>query len=67
MLILPSRKPHQRMVANVESIEILLHVTFGRGIKRLSIAIDDPNYAQSVQQGERLCVAALKCFTVRAS
>ncbi|KAJ6198457.1 LOW QUALITY PROTEIN: armadillo-type protein [Bipolaris maydis] len=52
----PDRKPHERMAANVESVEILLHVSFGR-------AIDDPNYAQSVQQGEKICIAALKCFT----
>ncbi|KAJ5061328.1 armadillo-type protein [Bipolaris maydis] len=49
----PDRKPHERMAANVESVEILLHVSFGRGIKWLS----------SVQQGEKICIAALKCFT----
>ncbi|KAI4654642.1 uncharacterized protein J4E79_008516 [Alternaria viburni] len=59
----PDRKSQERMVANVESVEILLHVSFGRGIKWLSISIDDPNYAQSVQQGEKICIAALKCFT----
>ncbi|KAF1947052.1 hypothetical protein EJ02DRAFT_334677 [Clathrospora elynae] len=60
---LPDQKPHERMIANVESIEILLHVSFGRGIKRLSVSIDDPSYAHSVQLGEKMCVAALKCFT----
>jgi hypothetical protein len=52
------------MIAIVESIEILLHVSFGRGIKWLSIAINDPNYTESVQLGEKICAAALKCFTV---
>jgi hypothetical protein len=55
------------MIAIVESIEVLLHVSFGRGIKLLSIAINDPNYAESVQLGENICVAALKCFTVSDS
>jgi hypothetical protein len=53
------------MVSNVDSLEVLLHVSFGRGFKWLSVSIDDPNYAHSVQQGEKICVAALKCFTVR--
>ncbi|KAF1839035.1 hypothetical protein BDW02DRAFT_564370 [Decorospora gaudefroyi] len=57
------RKPHERMIANVESLEALLHVSFGRGIKQLSLSIDDPTYAQSVQQGDKICAAALKCFT----
>ena len=55
------------MIAIVESIEVLLHVSFGRGIKWLSIAINDPNYAESVQLGEKICAAALKCFTVSDS
>ncbi|KAL6164616.1 member of the karyopherin-beta [Exserohilum turcicum] len=59
----PGRKPHDRMAANVESVEILLHVSFSRGIKWLSTSIDDPNYTDSVQQGEKICIAALKCFT----
>ncbi|KAF2823707.1 hypothetical protein CC86DRAFT_58908 [Ophiobolus disseminans] len=59
----PNRQPHQRMVANAESIEVLLHVTFGRGIKWLSVPINDPGYAQSVQLGEKMCGTALKCFT----
>jgi hypothetical protein len=54
------------MIANVESLEILLHVSFGRGFRWLSVSIDDPNYAESIQQGEKLSVAALKCFTVRS-
>lgn len=62
-----SRKPHERMIANVESIEILLHVSFARGIKWLSVAIDDDNYAQFVKHGEKICVAALKCFMVRTT
>jgi hypothetical protein len=53
------------MIANVESLEILLHVSFGRGFKWLSVSIDDPDYAQSIQEGEKTCVAALKCFTVQ--
>jgi hypothetical protein len=60
----PSRKPHERMIANAESIEILLHVSFARGFKWLSVPIDDPNYAQSVQVGEKMCVAAMKCYIV---
>jgi hypothetical protein len=52
------------MVAQAESIEVLLHVSLGRGIKRLSIPIDDPSYGDSVQLGEKICVAALKCFIV---
>ena len=63
----PSRKPHERMIANAESVEVLLQVSFGRGIKWLSVPINDPNYAQSVQLGEKICVAALKCFTVGAT
>jgi hypothetical protein len=61
---MPSRKPHERMIANAESIEVLLHVSFGRGFKWLSVPIDDPDYAQSVQVGEKMCVAAMKCFIV---
>jgi hypothetical protein len=60
----PSRKPHERMIANAESIEVLLHVAFARGFKWLSVPIDDPNYAHSVQVGEKICVAAMKCFIV---
>lgn len=59
-----SRKAHERMVAQAESIEVLLHVSFGRGIKWLSASIDDPNHGDSVQQGEKICLAALKCFIV---
>ncbi|KAH5645414.1 hypothetical protein HBI51_115790 [Parastagonospora nodorum] len=56
------RKPHERMVAQAESIEVILHVAFGRGIKWLSVPINNPNFAEAVQQGEKICVAALKCF-----
>ncbi|KAF1915474.1 armadillo-type protein [Ampelomyces quisqualis] len=56
------RKSHERMVAQAESIEILLHVSFGRGIKWLSAQINDPNYGKAVQSGEKICVAALKCY-----
>jgi hypothetical protein len=52
------------MVAQAESIEVLLHVSFGRGIKWLSAPIEDPNYSESIQQGEKICLAALKCFIV---
>lgn len=58
----PDRKIHQRMIANAESIEVLLQVAFGRGIKWLSAPITDPSYQDSIHQGEKLCVAALKCF-----
>ncbi|KAH7087761.1 armadillo-type protein, partial [Paraphoma chrysanthemicola] len=60
---MPSRTPHERMIANVESIEVLLQVSFGRGFKWLSVPINDPDYNESVQLGEKICVAALKCFT----
>ncbi|KAF2024879.1 ARM repeat-containing protein [Setomelanomma holmii] len=60
---MPNRTPHERMIANAESIEVLLQVSFGRGMKWLSAPINDPNYAESVQLGEKICVAALKCFT----
>jgi hypothetical protein len=52
------------MVAQAESIEVLLHVSFGRGFKWLSAPIEDPNYGEAVQQGEKICLAALKCFIV---
>lgn len=52
------------MIANVESIEVLLQVSFGRGIKWLSVPINDATHTESVQLGEKICVAALKCFTV---
>lgn len=59
----PNRKPHERMIGNVEAVEVLLQVAFGRGFKWLSVPINDPEYAQSVQRGEKICIAALKCFT----
>lgn len=52
------------MIANVESMEVLLQVSFGRGIKYLSTPIKDPQYDRLLQLGEKLCVASLKCFIV---
>lgn len=51
------------MIENVDSIEALLHVSFGRGIEKLSATGQDPNFPSLVDQGEKICVAALKCFT----
>jgi len=65
LLTRSSRTPHSRMIANVESIEILLQVAFGRGIKYLSTSPDDATHEQSSHLGEKLCVAALKCYSVR--
>jgi hypothetical protein len=65
--MLASRNVHERMIANAESIEALLHVSFGRGFKFLSVPINDNSYNQSVQQGEKICVASSKCFIVRLS
>lgn len=61
---LPSQKPHERMITNVESIEVLLQVAFGRGIKYMSTPPNDPNYDRFLQAGEKLCVASLKSFLV---
>lgn len=58
----PNRKVHHEMIANVESLEALLHASFGRGFKYLSVPINDPSYNDSIQQGERICVAASKSF-----
>lgn len=55
---------HHEMIANAESLEALLHTAFGRGFKYLSVSINDPSYNDSVQQGEKICVAASKCFIV---
>lgn len=52
------------MIANAESLEALLHTAFGRGFKYLSVPINDPSYNESVQQGEKICIAASKCFIV---
>jgi hypothetical protein len=52
------------MIANVESVEVLLQVAFGRGIKYLSTPPDDPNYDRFLQVGEKLCAASLKSFLV---
>ncbi|KAF2637658.1 ARM repeat-containing protein [Massarina eburnea CBS 473.64] len=54
----PNRKPHQRMIANVESIEVLLQVALGRGIEFISTPPNDPDH----NRGELLCVAALECY-----
>ena len=54
------------MIANVESIEVLLQVSFGRGIKYLSATGQEPQNEQLLQLGEKLSAASLKCFIVRA-
>ncbi|PVI02736.1 ARM repeat-containing protein [Periconia macrospinosa] len=59
---IPDRKPHDRMILNVESIEVLLQVSFGRGIKYLSAPPGELNGGNLPQIGEQLCGAALKCF-----
>ena len=59
-----SRKVHHDMIANAESLEALLHTSFGRGFKYLSVPINDVSYNDSVQQGEKICIAASKCFIV---
>ncbi|KAL5434330.1 hypothetical protein PMIN06_011416 [Paraphaeosphaeria minitans] len=58
----PDQRPHERLIANVESLEVLLQVAFGRGIKYLSTPPDDPNYERLLQAGEKLCVASFECF-----
>ncbi|KAJ4302934.1 member of the karyopherin-beta [Kalmusia sp. IMI 367209] len=58
----PDRKPHERMVRNVESVEVLLQMSFGRGIKYLSTPPNDPNHERLLQVGDKLCAASLKCF-----
>ncbi|KAJ4311563.1 member of the karyopherin-beta [Neodidymelliopsis sp. IMI 364377] len=58
----PNRKVHHEMIANAETVEALLHASFGRGFKYLSVPINGAEYNQSVQQGEKICVAASKCF-----
>ncbi|KAF1971854.1 ARM repeat-containing protein [Bimuria novae-zelandiae CBS 107.79] len=58
----PDRRPHERMIANVESVEVLLQVSFGHGIKCLSTPPNEPNHERLLQVGEKLCVASLKCF-----
>jgi hypothetical protein len=55
------------MIANAETLEALLHASFGRGFKYLSVPINDPSYDESVQQGEKICVATSKCFIVSLS
>ncbi|KAF2474327.1 ARM repeat-containing protein [Lindgomyces ingoldianus] len=58
----PDRSPHERMIPNAESIEVLLQVSFGRGIKYLSTPIKDPDYDNYLQLGEKICGSSLKCF-----
>ncbi|KAL1608405.1 member of the karyopherin-beta [Paraconiothyrium brasiliense] len=58
----PDRRPHERLIANVESVEVLLQVAFGRGIKYLSTPPNDPNHERLLQAGEKLCVASFECF-----
>ncbi len=64
MLTSTSRKVHHEMIANAETLEALLHASFGRGFKYLSASINDPTYNDSVQQGEKICVAGSKSFIV---
>ncbi|KAF1957267.1 ARM repeat-containing protein [Byssothecium circinans] len=53
-----NRKPHERLLTNIESIEVLLQVSLGRGIKYLSTPPNDPGH----ERGESLCTAALQCY-----
>lgn len=66
MLTILSRKPHDQMIANVDNVETLLQVSFGRGIKYLSTPPSDSNHENLSALGERLCTASLKCFLVRS-
>ncbi|KAF2263831.1 ARM repeat-containing protein [Lojkania enalia] len=58
----PDLETRERMIVNVDSVEVLLHVAFGRGIKYLSTPIKDSRYDQLSQLGEKICVASWKCF-----
>jgi hypothetical protein len=60
-----SRGPHERLIENVESMEVLLHVSFGRAIKYLSTPEKGTDEAQALQLGEKIAAVSLKCFTVR--
>jgi hypothetical protein len=52
------------MTINTQSTEVLLQVSFGRGIQYLSTPPDNPDRERLSQLGERLCVAALECHLV---
>ncbi|CAI6333294.1 unnamed protein product [Periconia digitata] len=58
----PDRTPHERMFLNVESIEVLLQVSFGRGIKYLATLHSESQEKDMSALGEQLCGASLKCF-----
>lgn len=51
------------MVANIENIEVLLQVAFGRGIKYLTTSAEDPNHAQLLELGDKVATSSLRCFT----
>jgi hypothetical protein len=53
------RTVHERMLANIEDMEVLLQVSFGRGIQWLSTP--DQNVGLH-QTGENLASASIKCF-----
>lgn len=53
-----SRVVHERMLANIEDMEVLLQVSFGKGIQWLST----PD--QNVHTGDNLASASIKCFVV---
>lgn len=57
-----NRNPHQRMLSNLEDVEALLHVSFGRGIKYGSVTTNGQDYHDSMALGENICQASLKCF-----
>ncbi|ORY16085.1 armadillo-type protein [Clohesyomyces aquaticus] len=59
---LPDRSAHERLVPNVESIEAILQVAFGRGIKYLSTHASSNDYMVLCPLGDRICGTALKCF-----
>lgn len=60
-LIRISRPMFDRVLANIQDVEVLLQVSLGRGIRWLSTP-DDNQDLQS--EGESLCSASLKCFVV---
>ncbi|KAF2205138.1 hypothetical protein GQ43DRAFT_363051 [Delitschia confertaspora ATCC 74209] len=51
---------HDRIAANIEDVEVLLQVSFGRGMQDL--ADMDMGMELAQQAGELMCSAALKCF-----
>ncbi|KAF2106783.1 armadillo-type protein [Lophiotrema nucula] len=58
----PNRSPHQRMVSNLEDVEALLHVSFGRGINYSSSTSNGREHDDSMALGEKICQTSLKCF-----